>query len=100
MLAFPCNQFGNQEPLDKEALAHFCQVNYGVTFPVFAKIDVKGSQAHPLFKYLTEEAPGFLVDVIKWNFTKFLVDRTGKPVKRFAPTTTPESLDEDIKALL
>lgn len=100
MLGFPCNQFANQEPLDNDEVQTFCQVNYGVTFPVFAKIDVNGAHAHPLYKHLTKEAHGLLGDAIKWNFTKFLVDRSGKQVKRFAPTTTPDSLAPQIEALL
>jgi glutathione peroxidase len=97
VLAFPCNQFRNQEPGSDEEIRDFCQVNYGVTFPLFAKVDVKGPNAHPLFVYLTKQAPGFLTEGIKWNFTKFLIDRNGSVVKRYAPTTRPERIAADIK---
>jgi glutathione peroxidase len=101
VLGFPCNQFGNQEPGTEEEIEQFCQVNYGVTFPMFAKIDVKGEHAHPLFRYLTEKAPGvFGTKVIKWNFTKFLVDRNGNVVARFAPQTKPSELKSEIEKLL
>ena len=101
VLGFPCNQFGAQEPGDAEEIASFCSVNYDVTFPVFAKIDVNGDRADPLFKHLRKAAPGLLGSTgIKWNFTKFLVDRTGKTVRRYAPTDTPESLRSDIEKLL
>lgn len=101
ILGFPCNQFGGQEPGAAEEIATFCQKNFGVTFPMFAKIDVNGDNTHPLFAHLKKEARGLLSsEGIKWNFTKFLVDRDGSVVKRFAPAATPESLAEDIEALL
>jgi len=101
ILGFPCNQFGGQEPGASEEIASFCQKNFGVTFPMFAKIDVNGDYTHPLFQHLKKEARGLLgSEAIKWNFTKFLVDRDGSVVKRFAPAATPESLAEDIEALL
>jgi len=93
ILGFPCNQFGNQEPGDEQSISEGCLVNYGVTFPMFAKIDVNGANAHPIFKYLKKELSGFLGGKIKWNFTKFLIDEKGKPVKRFAPTVTPDKID-------
>lgn len=97
ILGFPCNQFGNQEPGDAKQIQEGCLVNYGVSFPMFAKIDVNGPNAHPLFKYLKDELPGFPGKKIKWNFTKFLVDKNGKPVKRFAPTTKPEKIGEYLR---
>ena len=101
VLGFPCNQFGAQEPGDAAEIAQFCTVNYDVTFPVFAKVDVNGSGADPLFKQLREEAPGLLGSTgIKWNFTKFLVDRAGRTVTRYAPTVKPEDLSADIEKLL
>lgn len=100
ILGFPCNQFGQQEPGDEKSIAEGCVVNYGVTFPMFSKVDVNGKDAHPLFKYLKKELGSILGSKIKWNFTKFLIDRDGKPVKRFPPMTKPESLEKDIKKLL
>ncbi|KIQ95553.1 hypothetical protein LH47_00370 [Anoxybacillus thermarum] len=101
VLGFPCNQFGNQEPGSEEDISQFCQLNYGVTFPMFAKVDVNGPNAHPLFTYLTEQAPGVLgTKAVKWNFTKFLVDRKGQVVARFAPTTKPFELEQHIESLL
>lgn len=100
VLGFPCNQFGKQEPGDEKSIAEGCVVNYGVTFPMFSKVDVNGKNAHPLFRHLKKELGGILGSRIKWNFTKFLIDREGKPVKRFAPITKPESLEKDIKDLL
>ncbi|MDG0024086.1 glutathione peroxidase [Trinickia sp. Y13] len=101
VLGFPCNQFGKQEPGDAAQIGSFCEKNFGVTFPMFEKIDVKGPAAHPLYRYLTNEAPGlFGTKAIKWNFTKFLVDRRGQVVKRYAPKTTPEAIAADIEALL
>jgi len=101
VLGFPCNQFGAQEPGDAAEIANFCSLTYDVTFPLFAKIDVNGSNADPLFEKLKEEAPGLMGSrSIKWNFTKFLVDRGGKTVKRYAPTTKPEEISADIEALL
>jgi len=100
VLGFPCNQFGAQESGSEAQIEQFCASNYGVSFPMFAKIDVNGAQAHPLYRYLKGEKPGLLGSAIKWNFTKFLVDRAGHVVSRHAPTTTPESLAKDIESLL
>ncbi|MEH3123810.1 MAG: glutathione peroxidase [Sphingomonas phyllosphaerae] len=101
VLGFPCNQFGAQEPGDAAEIANFCTLTYDVTFPVFAKIDVNGAQADPLFERLKAEAPGVLgTKAVKWNFTKFLIDRDGKVVRRYAPTTKPEEITADIEALL
>jgi glutathione peroxidase len=101
VLGFPCNQFGAQEPGDAEEIANFCKLTYDVDFPLFAKIDVNGDDAAPIYKFLKDEAPGLLGSkAIKWNFTKFLVDRAGKVVKRYAPQTKPEELKQDIEALL
>jgi glutathione peroxidase len=101
VLAFPCNQFSNQEPGNAEEIASFCRLSYDVTFPVFAKIDVKGDFTAPLFRHLKSEAKGVLgTQRIKWNFTKFLVDRSGKVVGRYAPTTKPGAIEKDIEALL
>ena len=101
ILGFPCNQFGSQDPGGNEEILTFCQTNYGVTFPMFAKIEVNGPDAHPLFQYLKAEAPGVLgSEAIKWNFTKFLVDKTGAVKERYAPTTKPSDLEPAIKALL
>ncbi|MFT3907022.1 MAG: glutathione peroxidase [Steroidobacteraceae bacterium] len=101
VLGFPCNQFGAQEPGDEAAIHHFCSTNYQVSFPLFAKIEVNGANAHPLYQYLKGEKPGVLgTQGIKWNFTKFLVNRQGEAVRRFAPTDKPEHLERDIEALL
>ena len=101
VLAFPCNQFGAQEPGDAAEIATFCSTVYDVTFPVFAKVDVNGPGADPLFQQLKEDAPGVLGSrAIKWNFTKFLVDRQGRAVRRYAPSARPESLAGDVEALL
>lgn len=100
ILGFPSNQFANQEPGDARSIAEVCQVNYGVTFPMFAKIEVNGSHAHPLYKYLKKKLSGLLGGRIKWNFTKFLIDKNGKPVKRFAPTTTPEKIKPYLQKIL
>lgn len=101
VLGFPCNQFGGQEPGNSNDIEQFCELNYGVSFPMFAKVDVKGEHAHPLFAYLTEQAPGLLGSkAIKWNFTKFLVNRQGEVVKRYAPQTAPKDIQKDIKELL
>lgn len=101
VLGFPCNQFGEQEPGSAEEIGAFCQKNYGVSFPVFEKIDVNGDNAHPLYRWLKEAAPGVLGSKsIKWNFTKFLVDRSGHVKARYAPTTRPEDLAGDIEAVL
>lgn len=101
VLGFPCNQFGAQEPAGADEIGRFCQRNFGVSFLMADKVDVNGDGAHPLFKYLKAACPGVLgSQVIKWNFTKFLVDRAGLPVRRYAPTTSPEALGEDIESLL
>jgi glutathione peroxidase len=100
VVGFPCNQFGEQEPGSAEEIQTFCSTTYGVTFPMFDKIDVNGDNAHPLYQYLRGEKSGLLGSSIKWNFTKFLIDRLGKVVGRYAPTTTPEALTKDIEALL
>ena len=101
VLGFPCNQFGGQEPGDADEIAEFCKVNFGVTFPLMAKVDVNGDGASPLFDWMKKEAPGLMGSkAIKWNFTKFLVDREGNVVRRYAPTDKPERLAKDIEALL
>ena len=101
VLGFPCNQFGAQEPGDDEEIGAFCQKNYGVTFPMFAKIEVNGPGAHPLYQYLKDAKPGLLgTEAIKWNFTKFLIDRNGEPVARYAPQAKPEELEKPIRKLL
>ncbi|MCD8505174.1 MAG: glutathione peroxidase [Burkholderiaceae bacterium] len=101
ILGFPCNQFGSQEPGDEAAIESFCETHYGVTFPMFAKIEVNGSGAHPFYEWLKSSMPGVLgTEAIKWNFTKFLLDRQGNVVKRYAPNATPESIRPDIEALL
>lgn len=100
VLGFPCNQFGGQEPGDARQIEAFCAGNYAISFPMFEKIDVNGGQAHPLYQYLKGEKSGLLGPAIKWNFTKFLVDRRGQVVARHAPTTKPESLTKEIEALL
>jgi glutathione peroxidase len=101
VLGFPCNQFGGQEPGDAEQIGSFCTQNFGVTFQMFGKIDVKGEHAHPLYRYLTSEVPGLLgLESIKWNFTKFLVSRDGEIVERYAPTTKPDAIAKDIERLL
>jgi glutathione peroxidase len=101
VLGFPCNQFAGQDPASNDEISEFCQLNYGVSFPMFAKIDVNGDSAHPLFKHLKSAAPGLLgSEAIKWNFTKFLVDRNGQVVERYAPTTEPEKIAKDIERLL
>jgi len=101
VLGFPCDQFGHQEPGDAEEIRRFCALNYEVTFPLFAKIEVNGANAHPLYRYLKHEAPGILgTERIKWNFTKFLVDRAGTVVGRFAPTEKPAALEAKVAALL
>src|SRR5258706_73439 len=100
VLGFPCNQFRNQEPGDAKQIEQFCSTNFAISFPMFAKIDVNGSNAHPLFDYLKREKAGLLGPSIKWNFTKFLVDRSGKVVARHAPTAKPEGLTREIEALL
>lgn len=101
VLGFPCNQFAEQEPGTNEEIASFCEVNYGVTFPIFTRIDVNGDDTHPLYKWLKESAPGILgSEAIKWNFTKFLIDRSGAVVERYAPTTEPADIAGDIEKLL
>jgi len=101
VLGFPCDQFGHQEPGDEAAIRDFCQVNYGVTFPMFAKIDVNGPGTHPLFRFLKRARRGLLgSQAIKWNFTKFLIGRDGNVVERYAPTTKPEDLEGDIERAL
>lgn len=101
VLGFPCNQFASQEPLNEAQIESFCQLDYGVTFPMFAKIEVNGDNTHPLYRFLKAQATGLLgSESIKWNFTKFLIDRNGTVIERFAPATTPESIEESIKNLL
>ena len=101
VLGFPCNQFGGQDPGSNNEISSFCQLNYGVSFPMFAKVDVSGTLAHPLFEHLKHAAPGvFGSESIKWNFTKFLVDQQGNVVQRYTPMTKPEDIDEDILELL
>ena len=101
VMGFPCNQFGHQEPGDEKDIQSFCTLNYGVSFSMFAKIDVKGAQADPLYQWLKKSRPGLLgTEAIKWNFTKFLVSRDGEVLKRFAPNTAPEALRENIKDAL
>jgi glutathione peroxidase len=101
VLGFPCNQFGRQDPGSNEEIASFCQLNYGVSFPMMAKIDVNGAHADPLYQWLTKEAPGVLrTTSIKWNFTKFLVGKDGKVIKRFAPADEPAALKKDIEQAL
>ena len=100
ILGFPCSQFANQEFEAEEEIQNFCKVNYGVTFPVFAKIDVNGKNEHPLYKYLKQKAPGIMGSNIKWNFTKFLINSEGEVVKRYSPTTEPLKLEKDITQLI
>lgn len=100
ILGFPCNQFGGQDPGTNSEIGAFCKKNYGVTFPMFAKVNVKGPEAHPVFRYLTNNSKGVLGNGIKWNFTKFLIGRDGRIIQRFAPTTKPESLQEEIEKAL
>ncbi|MDF7760939.1 glutathione peroxidase [Kosakonia cowanii] len=100
VLGFPCNQFGKQEPGSADDIAQTCHVNYGVSFPMFEKTEVNGAAAHPLFRYLKKALPGVLGERIKWNFTKFLIGRDGKPIKRFAPFTTPQKMEAAIIAAL
>lgn len=101
ILGFPCNQFGAQEPGSESEISEFCEVNYGVSFPMFAKIDVNGSDTHPMWKWMKESAPGLLgSEAIKWNFTKFLINRQGAVVERFAPTATPEDIKPAIEKVL
>lgn len=100
ILGFPCNQFNNQDPGTDAEISHFCQRNYGVTFQMFSKVDVKGENTHPLFVYLTQEAKGMLTKQIKWNFTKFLIDKNGEVIDRFAPQTKPENIEKDVEQTL
>lgn len=101
ILGFPCNQFGNQEPGDEKSISEGCLLNYGVSFPMFSKIDVNGRNAHPIFKFLKKSLPGILgTQSIKWNFTKFLIDKNGKPVKRYSSWTKPSDLERDIIEIL
>lgn len=100
VLGFPCNQFGGQDPASNEKIGEFCQRNYGVSFPMFAKVDVKGPDAHVIFRYLTNNSKGILGNGIKWNFTKFLINKQGQVINRYAPTTKPEELAEDIEKAL
>jgi glutathione peroxidase len=101
ILGFPCDQFGHQEPGDEKEIREFCSLNYDVSFPMFAKVEVNGAGTHPLYAHLKKEAPGLLgSEAIKWNFTKFLIDRDGRVVKRYAPTDTPESIAKDIERIL
>ena len=101
VLGFPCDQFGHQEPGDEEEIKSFCSLTYDVQFPLFAKVDVNGANAHPLYKFLKHEAKGLLgSEAIKWNFTKFLVDKNGTVVRRYAPTDTPQGIEKDVAAAL
>ena len=100
VLGFPCNQFGKQEPGGADEITQTCRINYGVSFPMFEKVEVNGDAAHPVFRYLKEALPGVLGGRIKWNFTKFLIGRDGKPLKRFAPISTPEKMEAAIVAAL
>lgn len=100
VLGFPCNQFGGQDPGNNDEIGSFCQKNYGVSFPMFSKVDVKGPEAHVVFRYLTNNSKGILGSGIKWNFTKFLIGKDGKVINRYAPTTKPETLADDIEKAL
>ena len=101
VLGFPCDQFGHQEPGNEDEIRNFCSLTYDVSFPMFAKIDVNGAGAHPLYQWMKEEKSGFLgTEGIKWNFTKFLIDKQGRVVKRYAPTDTPEKIEKDLAAVL
>ncbi len=101
VLGFPCDQFGHQEPGNEEEIKSFCSLSYDVTFPMYAKVDVNGDKAHPLWKFLKKEKSGLLgIEAIKWNFSKFLVDKRGKVVKRYAPTDTPEKIEKDLSSVL
>ena len=101
VLGFPCNQFGSQEPGTEPEIKNFCETNFDVKFPLFSKIEVNGSNAHPLYKFLVKAKPGILgTEGIKWNFTKFLIDRQGNPVKRYAPSDKPDAIEDDLKTIL
>jgi glutathione peroxidase len=101
VLGFPCDQFGHQEPGDENEIKNFCSLSYDVSFPMFAKVEVNGGKAHPLYQFLKKEAKGVLgTEAIKWNFTKFLIDKNGRVLRRYAPTDTPESIEKDLAAAL
>jgi len=100
VLGFPCNQFGGQDPGTNEQIGTYCQRNYGVSFPMFAKVNVKGPEAHVIFRYLTNNSKGILGSGIKWNFTKFLINKKGEVINRYAPTTKPEDIEQDIEKAL
>jgi glutathione peroxidase len=100
ILGFPCNQFGNQEPGDEKSISDGCLINYGVTFPMFSKVDVNGEEAHPIFKFLKKKLGSIFGSSIKWNFTKFLINDYGEPIKRFSPTTKPEKIDRYLQKML
>jgi glutathione peroxidase len=100
VLGFPCDQFGHQEPGDEAEIAEFCELNFGVTFPLFAKVEVNGEAAHPLYRWLRAERPADSGEAIEWNFTKFLLDRDGRVVRRYGPATTPEEIADDLEAAL
>lgn len=100
ILGFPCNQFASQEPGTSQEIKEFCSINYGVNFPLFEKIDVNGDNAHPLYKFLKSAQSGFLSEAIKWNFTKFIVNKKGEVIDRYAPSTSPSSIEDDIKKLI
>lgn len=100
VLGFPCNQFMGQEPLSNEEMVETCQINHGVTFQLTEKVTVNGSGTHPVFKYLKKKLPGTLTNAIKWNFSKFLIDKEGNPVKRYAPTTVPKDIEADVKRII
>jgi glutathione peroxidase len=101
VLAFPCNQFGKQEPGDDSEVASFCDLTFKTTFPIFSKIEVNGDNSHDLYIYLKKDLPGFMgIEKIKWNFTKFLIDKEGKPIKRYSPQTKPMSISKDIEKLI
>lgn len=101
VLGFPCDQFGHQEPGDADEIRNFCSLNYDVSFPLYEKVEVNGGAAHPLWKWLKKEKPGLMgMEAIKWNFTKFLVDKNGRVVKRYAPTDTPEKIEKDLASVL
>lgn len=101
VLGFPCDQFGHQEPGDAEEIRNFCSLNYDVSFPLYEKVEVNGGAAHPLWKWLKKEKPGLLgMQSVKWNFTKFLIDKNGRVVKRYAPTDTPEKIEKDLASVL
>lgn len=101
VLGFPCNQFGSQEPGSENEIQSFCTMNFGVSFPMFSKVDVNGDDAHPLYLYLKDSLPGLLgIKAVKWNFTKFLIDKNGKPIKRYAPQDKPEDIAKDIEEIL